>query len=244
MGAKASFFKIQAKESTRRALLRRPRVQQHEFALGDLAYYYREYRAPKSTKAVGRWMGPCTVIGFEGSNVWLSQGGRCLLCAREHLRPADHEEVNTLFRLKTSLAEVDAVMRNQDMQEFIEAQGEDVETGEQIQLEAEEVDSAQQDMEMDERVKKAGQIALRGFARQRQSLDDVPQPLRKVQKSQAKGSGRTSSASKSAVREVMMVKRGSSEKSKALEKELPWERIPADESTFTWRRRRRSGRSI
>ncbi|CAJ1358333.1 unnamed protein product, partial [Effrenium voratum] len=44
MGAKASFFKIQSKDSTRRALLRRPRVQKHEFALGDLAYYYREYR--------------------------------------------------------------------------------------------------------------------------------------------------------------------------------------------------------
>ena len=41
------------------------------------------------------------VIGFEGNNVWLSQE-RCLLCAREHLRQADHEEMNTLFRLKTS----------------------------------------------------------------------------------------------------------------------------------------------
>ena len=234
MGAKASFFKIQSKDSTRRALLRRPRVQKHEFALGDLAYYYREYRAPKSTKAVGRWLGPCSVIGFEGNNVWLSQGGRCLLCAREHLRPADHEEVNALFRLKTSLAEVDAVMRNQDLQEFIEAQGVDVETGEQIQLEAEEVNPTNEDTVMDERVRKAGEIAdqLRGFTRRRRSLDDVPQRMQKIRRSSsAKGSGRASSASKSAVREVMMVKRGSSEKSKdkALEKELPWERIPEEE---------------
>ena len=165
------------------------------------------------------------MIGFEGNNVWLSQGGRCLLCAREHLRPADHEEVNALFRLKTSLAEVDAVMRNQDLQEFIEVEGIDVET---------DVDPPQEDTVMDERVRKAGEIAdqLRGFTRRRKSLDDVPQPMQKIRRSSsAKGSGRASSARKSAVREVMMVKRGSSEKSKdkALEKELPWERIREEE---------------
>ena len=43
-------------------------------------------------------------------------------------------------------------MRNQDLQEFIEAQGVDVETGEQIQLEAEEVDPTNEDTVMDERV--------------------------------------------------------------------------------------------
>ena len=174
------------------------------------------------------------MIGLEGNNIWLSQGGRCLLCAREHLRPADHEEVNALFRLKTSLAEMDAVMRNQDLQEFIEAQGVDVETGEQIQLEAEDVNPANEDTVMDERVRKAGEIAdqLRGFTRRRKSLDDVPQRMQKIRRSSsAKGFGRASSAGKSTVREVMMVKRGSSEKSKdkALEKELPWERIPEEE---------------
>ena len=73
---------------------------------------------------------------------------------------------------------------------------------------------------------------LRGFTRRRKSLDDVPQPMQKIRRSSsAKGSGRASSAHKSAVREVMMVKRGSSEKSKdkALEKELPWQRIPEEE---------------
>ena len=43
-------------------------------------------------------MGPAVVIGKQDPNYWLARGGRCLLAAPEHLRPADPEEVSADYQ--------------------------------------------------------------------------------------------------------------------------------------------------
>ena len=39
-------------------------------------------------------------MGVEGDSFWVSRGGRCLLCAREHLRHAESEELGMLMQAK------------------------------------------------------------------------------------------------------------------------------------------------
>ena len=38
------------------------------------------------------------MIGKEGSSYWVSRGGRCLLCAGEHVRRAESEELGGAFQ--------------------------------------------------------------------------------------------------------------------------------------------------
>ena len=120
VGAKMAFFHHHSVDALKKALHHRSRVQPRTFKPGDMVYVYREVKT-KGKKASSKWLGPATIIGPEGSNFWVARGGRCLLAAGEHLRPAEHEEVSEALRIKAALNEIKNVMDN----EFEEAVDED-----------------------------------------------------------------------------------------------------------------------
>eukprot|EP00435_Cladocopium_sp_Y103_P057058 s39_g19.t1 len=225
VGARAAFFSCQTKDALQRAAQHRARVERRDFAAGDLVYIHRELRQRKGKKSGSTWLGPGTIIGKEGHNFWVARGGRCLLAAPEHLRPAHHEEISEMMRLKTSIAELKQVMDkadddliDQDYEE--EDQGGETPPPEDMEWEQEPAVLADRpDMEVEEPGSIIGRALrrerqLEAHARRRQALDDVPVTLKKPQAHQA-----------------MLTKHAISEKGKEkqLEKELPWQLIPPDE---------------
>ena len=112
VGAKMAFFHHHTVDALQKALQHRSRVQPRTFKPGDMVYVYREVKT-KGKRPSSKWLGPATVIGPEGSNFWVARGGRCLLAAGEHLRPAEHEEVSEALRIKAALHEIKKVMDNE-----------------------------------------------------------------------------------------------------------------------------------
>ena len=106
LAAKEAFFRNQNDNKLRRALLQRSRVAGPEVQVGDFVYFYRK---PKNSKD-WRWIGPATVIGFEGPNFWTSFAGRCHLVAREHLRMATGEEIGSAFTLRTTKEDLEKLL--------------------------------------------------------------------------------------------------------------------------------------
>eukprot|EP00435_Cladocopium_sp_Y103_P053538 s1809_g17.t1 len=102
--AREAFIKSQADSAVRRALQGRPRAIKTNFAPGDWVYIFRKSKntggAARIKQDAGEWIGPGTIVGVEGDSFWVSRGGRCLLCAREHLRPAESEELGMLLQAK------------------------------------------------------------------------------------------------------------------------------------------------
>ena len=80
--ARAAYHHVQTDDRVRRALAGRARVQAPD--IGERVFFYRLARNNKR----GTWQGPGVVIGREQENIWVSRGGRCLLCALEHVRLA------------------------------------------------------------------------------------------------------------------------------------------------------------
>ena len=103
--ARIAFMWVQTDQAMQRALLHRSRVKP-----GDLVFIFRQKKPERDKKAVKMWVGPCTVIGNEGQNLWVSKGGRCLLCAPEHLRPAEAEEISELLRVRAAMDDVQAII--------------------------------------------------------------------------------------------------------------------------------------
>ena len=99
--ARTVMVKLRNDQALRKALLRQNRVVPYVFNVGDYVYYFREdkpTRKPKQPEArLGEYKGPAVVIGFEGNNVWVSMAGRRLLCPKEHLRPAEDDELGVAF---------------------------------------------------------------------------------------------------------------------------------------------------
>ena len=223
MGARAAFLQCQTREALDRAVNHKPRVAAKPFEVGDLAYIYREYRQGKGKKPSATWTGPAVVIGKEGSNYWLARGGRCLLAAPEHLRPADHEEVSEALRVKMAMKEVRQMMTSLQAEEYEDVDDTDA-PGFPAAAPSPPVPGA--DMEV-ETLLEGGQPSslpppwaeaasreqqIRSAARRAHVLDDVPHDFKKP-------------------RAQFMVKRCVSEKGKEkqLEKELPWGLIPPEE---------------
>eukprot|EP00438_Fugacium_kawagutii_P026759 Skav216449 [mRNA] locus=scaffold50:462658:469839:- [translate_table: standard] len=102
--AREAFIKSQAEAALRRALLGRPRTLKSNFEPGDWVYVYRKSKnaggAARLKPGAGEWVGPGTIVGVEGDSFWVSRGGRCMLCAREHLRHAESEELGMLMQAK------------------------------------------------------------------------------------------------------------------------------------------------
>ena len=114
--ARIAYHQGQTSEAISRALSHKTRVKPRDWKPGDLVYVYREDKK-KGKKGVSQWLGPCTVIGPEGSNYWLARGGRCLLAAPQHLREAVHEEVSETLRIKAALYEAQKML-DHEFEEF------------------------------------------------------------------------------------------------------------------------------
>ena len=117
LAAREAFLQSQAEASTKRALLGRSRVVQREYEPGDYVYIYRVDRIggkARHRQNVGEWIGPGTVIGKEGVSYWVSRGGRCLLCAAEHLRPAESEELGGAFQSRVMQQDLLHLVQNLD----------------------------------------------------------------------------------------------------------------------------------
>ena len=236
VGAKAAFYACQSKEAVQRAMNHKPRVDKSDFEVGDLVYAYRQMRQGKGKKPKSSWFGPGVVIGREGSNFWLSRGGRCILAAPEHLRSAHHEEVSEMLRLKTAMHELKQLINRPllDEEDEIDA-GYDgpapVDLAEQfapndpveppsglVEMEAEEeADDNMQTMPAAWEQAATREEQIRTSVRRAAALDDVPLALKKA---------RTEAGNA-----VFMVKGCISEKGKEkqLEKELPWSSVPYEE---------------
>ena len=75
---------------------------------------------------MGEWIGPGVIVGQEGKNFWVSRGGRCLLCAREHLRLAESEELGGTLQAKavrSDLIRLIEGMEADDEEVFADATG-------------------------------------------------------------------------------------------------------------------------
>ena len=100
--AREAFIQSQAEETVKRALLGRPRTMKRMYEQGDWVYVYRKSKnaggAARIRGGAGEWMGPGTVVGREGDSYWVSRGGRCMLCARDHLTAAESEELGSIFQ--------------------------------------------------------------------------------------------------------------------------------------------------
>lgn len=205
MAARAAFYQCQTKHALERAIAHKARVEERSFEPGELVYAYRE-----SNKKVRR-VGPCTAIGREGQNYWLARGGRCLLCAPEHLREAKPEEVNEGLRLKMAMREVKQLLKEDEGDSFDEFMPDGLNEDPQ-----EVAGHGQVEMLVEEEVDPAGQRArsIQSEARKAHVLDDVPISIKK-----------------SRVHQPFTVKRAISLRGqeKQLDKEIPWEAIPEEE---------------
>eukprot|EP00435_Cladocopium_sp_Y103_P070748 s785_g36.t1 len=99
-----------------RALLGRSRVASEDYTAGDYVYIYRIDKTAggkaRQRQNVGEWIGPGVIIGKEGNSFWVSRGGRCVLCAPEHLRPAESEELGAAFQTKALKEDLMRVVAN------------------------------------------------------------------------------------------------------------------------------------
>ena len=243
VGAKMAFFHSHTVDAVRKSLVHKTRVMPKEYKPGDMVYVYRESKS-KGKRASAQWLGPATVIGPEGSNYWVTRGGRCLLAAREHLRPAEHEEVSEALRVKAALLEVKKAMDN----EFEEAADDlgplELEAGGDMEFQALLDEAVVGDVPMEEaplsaerkkleRALEAGKQFER-LAKQNRLLDDVPVSVKKhlkVHDNRGDG-GRTGEEQQpTAVNTHFYTKKIKSPEAleKALEKEIPWNLIPFEE---------------
>ena len=242
LAAKSAFFETQVKDVTQRALSHKARVDALPYEPGSLVYYHRLVRPGKGKKPKSVWLGPATVIGREGSNYWLARGGRCLLVAPEHLRPASHDEVSELLRTKVALHELQQMLKNDDAVAEDDDSGLEDASGEQrgtdgeggdVQMEVEEeLDGG---VPVDARTEEvlAREKDLETTRRRKNLLDDVPIAMKKFKGPSAADNGTNSvqAASSTGSESVYMATRRCSERGKAkqLEKEIPWEMIPPKE---------------
>ena len=94
--AKVAFLKVRIEDKIRRGSVQRARVRPGELKDGSMVLFWRKDKNNKK----GAWRGPGVVIGKQHENYWVSRGGRCYLCAPEHLRLAFAEELGGLFTLR------------------------------------------------------------------------------------------------------------------------------------------------
>ena len=114
--AREAFIQSQADDAVKRALLGRPRADKEHFEPGDYVYIFRVDRIKgiaNSRQNVGQWIGPGVVIGKEGTSSYgVSRGGRCLLCAKEHMRSAETGELGGLFQARSLQRDLHRLVEN------------------------------------------------------------------------------------------------------------------------------------
>ena len=209
--ARAAFFHVQTDERVRRALSGRTRVTARAPECGERVFYYRKTKNNKR----GMWMGPGTVIGYEGVNAWVTRGGRCVLCAPEHLRLATPEELGEAFSLRAAREDLDKLLNLDDDEDAFEEEDAGYGVGE-VEFEHDGMDAEEPEAAEVEHGEPPG--ARQGLRRG----PDAPPPV--VLKRQRR-KGRPGDA-----QAVFMMKKARTQRSrdKALEKEIPWALIPEE----------------
>ena len=241
-GARTAFFEIQSGDAIQRALSHKNRVKPKEYKPGDLVYYYRLMRT-KGKKPSSMWSGPAAVIGQEGSNYWLARGGRCILAAPEHLRPAEHDEVSEVLRIKAALREVQGALQDETRDyEDARAPGNKLTDKEleDIEMEVDDLcaalesdkEASGENMEVEDKKAEKRKKALqteqehKRVARQLGSLDDVPVS---VKQGHSDGFSSHHCANEGHVAYMMKTATTPEGWEKILEKEIPWNMIPEAE---------------
>ncbi|OLP87512.1 Copia protein [Symbiodinium microadriaticum] len=209
--ARAAFFHVQTDERVRRALSGRTRVTSRAPECGERVFYYRKTKNNKR----GMWMGPGTVIGYEGVNAWVTRGGRCVLCAPEHLRLATPEELGEAFSLRAAREDLDKLLNLDDDEDAFEEEDAGYGIG--------EVEYEQGDMDVEE--PETAEVEHGEPPEVRQGLrrgPDAPPPV-VLKRQRRKGRPEDAQA-------VFMMKKARTQRSrdKALEKEIPWALIPEE----------------
>ena len=219
--ARAAYHHVQTDERVRRALAGRARVQARRPAVGEQVFYFRKTKNAKR----GMWMGPGTVIGEEGSNLWISKSGRCVLCAEEHVRLATPEELGHAFSLRVA---------REDLEKLLGADPEDEETYEPEEAAGigdfpDDLEELMADIEPSEPSEIAYDMDVEAEEQRsnRRNLDGPePPPLRRKRR---KGPPDSHGAAR-LPNQVNMLKKARTERSRAkqLEKEIPWGQIPEE----------------
>ncbi|CAE7227655.1 RE2, partial [Symbiodinium sp. CCMP2592] len=215
--ARAAYFHVQTDERVRRALAGRARVESRTPETGERVFYFRKTKNNKK----GYWVGPGTVIGREGANLWITRAGRCVLCAPEHVRLATGEELGQAFSMKVAQEDLDKLL-NADSDEpgAYDEDHEDQGDEEMLNAGAAGVGEIAYDMELD------GEEERRGLRR-----DLVRVPPRVLKRQRRKGRGEevaVDGGPREEPSDVNMIKRARTQRSreKQLEKEIPWSLIP------------------
>ena len=89
--ARIAFMKHQVKQMLNRSLEQRTRsfFQPEQ---GQMVFLWRHAKFRRKQHPASNWIGPGFVVGVQGTNAWVTCGGRCFLVASEHLRLAQGEE--------------------------------------------------------------------------------------------------------------------------------------------------------
>ena len=216
--ARAAFHQVQVDQQVRRALHGRSRVQARDIQVGEQAFYYRKFKNSKR----GAWHGPCSVIGREGPNYWVSRNGRCVMVAPEHIRAATPEELGEVFNLRATKADLDRLLERdyEDDDAFEEPDAEMEDTYDQG---FDDLDSGVFDPSIDEEMDHV-------------VMEELPEPdPRGVRRPPAEGTDqvakryrRKAPPERASPQEANMLKKAKTERSrnKQLEKEIPWHMIP------------------
>ncbi|CAE7835178.1 RE2 [Symbiodinium microadriaticum] len=230
--ARMAFFRTQLDTKLRRSLLQRARVKRGGYKVGELVCFYRIEKV--ATKR-GQWRGPGTIIGAEGGNWWVSFGGRCYLCAEEHLRPSTSEELGDLLSTRIARDDLEKLLNLDPDDPSTYQDGGDVEMDGNLdedpgQAPSQEVDmDFQYDLEAEgvnqdppapdsEPASASSQPVLR---RSLAGSSEPPPVSKRVRKKGPGGQGQS----------AMMLKKCFTDRSleKQYEKELPWRVIPESE---------------
>ncbi|CAE7025469.1 GIP, partial [Symbiodinium sp. CCMP2456] len=214
--ARAAYFHVQTDERVRRALAGRARVEARTPETGERVFYYRKTKNNKK----GTWVGPGTIIGQEGANLWVTRGGRCVLCAPEHVRLATAEELGQAFSLHVAQQDLDKLLNADSEQDDMFIDGEEENADDEPRDEADEgygIGEIAMDIEEDSGDR-------RGVRRE---LARVPPMVLKRQR--RKGRGDEAPAGPGPHEAHMLKKaRTPRSKEKQLEKEIPWAMIPEE----------------
>eukprot|EP00435_Cladocopium_sp_Y103_P029489 s394_g7.t1 len=198
---------------------------------GDLVYIYRDDPSNKKTKA--KWIGPATIIGAEGSNYWAARGGRCLLAAAEHLRPADHEEVSLTLRIKAAIKEVSLTLRIKaaikEVDQALDKEFSDLADGPTdmvIDSEEKTEEKTEEAASSSTKVETSAPMEIEKSDRRRKAED-----IEKKHKSLKKQARLLDDGAAGRAQQNFFTKSGLTGEAfeKALDKELPWNLIPNEE---------------
>ncbi|CAE7241874.1 GIP [Symbiodinium sp. KB8] len=215
--ARIAFYQARTEDKIRRGMSQKSRVKPRGLENGSMVLFWRKPANKKS----GFWKGPGTVIGRQEENYWISHGGRCYLCAAEHLRRALPEEVGGLFALRAT---------KDDLLRLVENSYDDpaLFPGDDIPEEDKEfLDQILEDLSMEENEDPSVEAVGMELENGDDEAERIPGTRRGAPAELQPRAVRRRYSTKKA-EEVMILKRATTKRGreKQLEKEIPWSMIP------------------